>query len=261
MIIVLYVLAVLIGISLGLMGAGGAIVAVPAFVYLGGYPPPTASGYALFVVAFSTMVGVYHAWRSKLIVWRAVFAFGATTMITIAAVRSQVLPRLPETLFPSLAGGIARDSLLMLAFGAVLLYAGIAMVRHKALPRAHDDHPHPAVLSAYGLIIGIVSGFLGVGGGFLMTPVLTMWAGLDMKHAVGTSLVLICANSFIGVGSDLASGLHYDWPFVITFTALTTVGIVIGSRFARTTDSATLKRYFGWLVITLGVAILVREIV
>ena len=256
---VLYVIAALIGISLGLIGAGGAIVAVPAFVYLGEIPPTLASGYALFVVAIATAVGAIQYLRAGLVDWRSVGAFGVTTLVSIALIRRFLLPTLPAE-FTVLQTSISTNMALMLAFGGILIGAGIAMLRGK--PKPHTDEPaHLGRLTVFGLIIGIVSGFLGVGGGFLMTPALVLWANIDMKKAVGTSLVLISANGLVGVGADLMGDVQYDWPFLLTFTALTTIGILVGTMLSKKIDGQKLKAGFGYFVLTLGAVVLIRELV
>lgn len=257
--ILLLAIAAFIGISLGLLGAGGAIVAVPAFVYLGNIPPTLASGYALFVVTIATAVGSTQYVRKKLVNWRSVLAFGSTTMTAIAVVRRLVLPAIPESFVAWPTNIILqRDAVLMTAFAAVLLGAGFAMVRPRT--EKPPTHTHIGRLAFFGLVIGVVSGFLGVGGGFLMTPALVLWAGLDIRTAVGTSLVLISANSAIGVASDLSRGAVYDWPFVLVFTAVATAGIIAGTLLSHRIEGERLKQGFGWFVMAIGLAVLAKEL-
>lgn len=256
--LLLIVIATLLGLSLGLLGAGGAIVAVPAMVYLEGIPPTVASGYALFVVAVGALTASLRSLKTGGIDWRAAIAFGSTTSATVAVVRAWVVPSLPNVI-PILDA--PRDVVLMIAFGAVLLGAGRAMLRR---PAEHaPDAPAPSLqkLALYGVAIGAVSGFLGVGGGFLMTPALVLWARLDMVRAVKTSLVLIGVNSAVGVTSDLAAGAQYDWSFVLTFTGITTLGILIGTSLAKHIRAAVLRQAFGWFVVVLGLTVIVREVV
>ena len=256
MIILLYVIALLIGLSLGLLGAGGAIVAVPAFVYVHNVPPALASGYSLFVVAVPTLIGSIPYIQRKQVEWRAVAAFGSTTLISIAVVRAYILPNMAFTAF-----GFDRDTTLMLFFAAILFIAGASMLLRGRLKRAEhvQQSIHPVLLAAIGIVVGVISGFLGVGGGFLMTPALVVWAGLDMKTAVGTSLILICANSVVGVLADAWTGLDYDWPLVLIFTALATIGIVIGTRLSKRIGGASLQKAFGWFVVVIGVAVVIKE--
>ena len=253
----LAVIAALLGISLGLLGAGGAIVAVPAMVYFEGLPPTVASGYALFVVAVGALVASVRSLRSGGIDWRAALAFGSTTTVAIAAVRAWIVPSLPDVI-PVI--GVPRDVVLMLAFGAVLLGAGRAMLRRPAHSQADAPLPSLIKLALYGVVIGAVSGFLGVGGGFLMTPALVLWARLDMPRAVATSLVLIGANSAVGVTSDLLAGAQYDWAFVLTFTGITTAGIMIGMTLSKRIQPDVLRKAFGWFVVMLGLAVVMQEL-
>lgn len=258
MTVLLGVIAVMIGISLGLLGAGGAIVAVPAFVYLGGVPPTLASGYALFVVTIATSLVSIGYIRRRQVNWRAVLAFGLTTLVSIAVIRRFVLPALPETLGYLGETAILRDTVLMLAFSMILLAAGTGMLR-LAHPPEGSDVARMSRLSLLGLVIGVVSGFLGVGGGFLMTPALVIWGRLDMRTSVGTSLVLMALNSLVGVTADLTGGVQYDWPLVLTFTALTTIGIVLGFFLSTRFHPQHLKRIFGWFIILIGVAVGIGE--
>ena len=244
--IVLYIMAAMIGISLGLIGAGGAIVAVPTFVYVGGIDPNLADGYALFIVAVSSAVAVVMQGRAKNIAWRAVFAFGSGTIITLVVVRYYLDQFVPQ-------------NVQMLIFGVALLAAAIAMLRSQRQPTKPAENK-PMMLTLYGIAVGALSGLLGVGGGFLMTPALVLWAGLDMRRAVATSLVLISINSTAGVATDMVDGLQYDWPLVIVFTIITTAGIIIGTLLSRRIEVNTLKSIFGWLVLAIGIGVLAAEL-
>lgn len=243
--VILSIIAIVIGVSLGLIGAGGAIVAVPALVYIGGIDPRLASGYALFMVAVSSAIVSFEHLRNRRVDVPSVLAFGSTTLLSILLVRRYVAPLVPPT---------AQ----MLAFSAVLLLAGIRMLR----PGKHPDEKRqrPSYLAGYGVVIGTISGILGVGGGFLMTPALVLWAGLDMKRAVATSLVLISVNSAVGVVADLWGGVQYDWSLVLTFTGLTTIGIISGMLISRRIDGSALRQGFGWVVLALGLAVLLGEL-
>lgn len=240
-------IALAIGVSLGLLGAGGAIVAVPAFVYLGGVPPELADGYALFVVAVSSAIAVGMQWRQRMVAWRTIAWFGPSTILSLILVRGFLDDFVPQRIQ-------------MIFFGIILLVAAIAMMRGRKAVTSDIHAAHPARLSAFGIVIGAIGGLLGVGGGFLMTPALALWAGLDMKRAVASSLVLICVNSFTGVMVDMASGMSYDWPYVLTFAALTTAGIIIGTLASRRIDNTVLRAAFGWVVLAIGCVVLGIEL-
>lgn len=244
---VIVIIAVAIGVSLGLLGAGGAIVAVPAFVYIGGISPNLADGYALFIVAASSAIAVGMQWRQRLVAWRTIAWFGPSTILSLIVVRAYLNQLVPQRVQ-------------MIFFGIILLVAAIAMMRGRTRQSTDSHETHPLRLSAFGIVIGAIGGLLGVGGGFLITPALAVWAGLDMKRAVASSLVLICVNSFTGVMVDMVIGTQYDWPFVLTFTALTTAGIITGTLLSRRIDNTVLRAAFGWVVLAIGCVVLGIEL-
>jgi uncharacterized protein len=246
MTIILAAIAVVIGISLGLLGAGGAIVAVPAFLYIGGIDSNLADGYALFVVAISSAVAVALQIQQRLVDWKAIRWFGSFTLVSLILMRGYF-----DKFFPA--------QLQEILFGIILIVAAAAMLRKKGssdITPAQDSRK----LMLYGIVIGAISGLLGVGGGFLMTPALVLWAGLDMKHAVASSMVLICVNSAIGVGVDMAQGMVYDWNLVLQFTGLTVIGIITGTLLSRKINSNQLRASFGWLVLVIGLTVLGIEL-
>ena len=240
-------IAAAIGVSLGLLGAGGAIVAVPAFVYIGGIPPELADGYALFVVTISSAIAVGMQWSQRLIAWRTIAWFGPSTILSLIAVRGYLDQFVPQRVQ-------------MIFFGIILLVAALAMMRGRKTAPSDTHELHPLRLNAFGIVIGAIGGLLGVGGGFLITPALAIWAGLDMKRAVASSLVLISVNSFTGVMVDMADGMRYDWPYVLTFTAVATAGIITGTLLSRRIDNTVLRAAFGWVVLAIGCVVLGIEL-
>lgn len=242
----LFAIAFTIGVSLGLIGAGGAIVAVPAFIYIGGIDPNLADGYALFVVAVSSAVAVAMQLKEKMIDWKTIAWFGPSTIASLILVRGYLDQFVPQ-------------SAQMLLFGLILVTAAVAMMRRRA-ESTRPQQNNPLMLGAFGLIVGGIGGLLGVGGGFLMTPALALWAGLDMKRAVASSLVLITVNSATGVAVDLAQGFQYDWAFVGLFTVLTVLGIITGTLLSRRVDSKILRAIFGWVVLAIGLFVLSKEL-
>lgn len=242
--ILLYLISFLIGISLGMLGAGGAIVAVPAMVYLGGIDPDLAGGYALFMVAVSSAIASVQHIRKRLIDSRALLEFGLPTVVSMFFVRQHVAPH-------------TDDRLQMIAFGIILVYVAVRMMWAKSSEQSSN---HRWKLAGFGVLVGFVSGILGVGGGFLITPALVLLAGLDMKRAVATSLVLICINSAVGVSVDVHHGMAYEWPLVLSFTGLMSVGIYMGTLATRWVHDTSLRKAFGWVVLTTGLAVLLREL-
>jgi uncharacterized membrane protein YfcA len=240
----LYFISFFIGVSLGMLGAGGAIVAVPAMVYLGELDPDIAGGYALFMVAVSSAFASVQYLRQHLVDGRALIDFGIPTVISMYIVRHYIAPH-------------TDDRFQMLGFGIILVLVAVRMLRVKGPAQTSTDR---VKLTVYGVLVGFVSGILGVGGGFLITPALVLLAGLDMKRAVATSLVLISINSAVGVGVDIGNGIPYQWPLVLSFTGLMTAGIYTGTIASRWVKDATLRTAFGWVVLAVGIAVLMLEI-
>jgi uncharacterized membrane protein YfcA len=239
-------IALAIGVSLGLIGAGGAIVAVPAFVYLGGIDPNLADGYALFIVTVASLVAVGMHFNERLIDYKTIAWFGPSTIASLILVRGYLDDFVPQ---PTQ----------MLLFGLILITAALAMMRRRTSSTS-EQRSSPVKLSLFGLVVGAVGGLLGVGGGFLMTPALALWAGMDMKRAVASSLVLIAVNSATAVAVDMAQGFTYDWAFVGAFTVLTVVGIIAGTILSRRIDSKILRAIYGWVVLAIGVFVLSKEL-
>jgi len=241
------VLSALIGVSLGLLGGGGSILAVPVLVYVARVPAADAVGMSLAVVgATSLFAGFLHGRRGN-VDGRLAAVFSA-----LGVGGSFVGARLTRGL---------RPELLLVLFAAVMLVAGGLMLR-KRPPAPRADEPHrPAALAVVpvALSVGLLTGFLGVGGGFLIVPALVLFGGLPMKLAVGTSLFVIAANSAAGFLGHLGEpGL--DLPGTAAFTAAALVGAALGERLAGKVSSDALRKAFGALVVILGAAILARNV-
>jgi uncharacterized membrane protein YfcA len=248
--------AAAIGVVLGLLGAGGSILAVPVLHYLLGYPAEEATAYSLFVVGAAAGLG---AWRSRAAIdVRVGLPFALPSIVAVYASRRWLLPSLPESVH---AGGMEweRGQILLLLFAAVMLAAGVGMLRPKRAPRPQDARRHWAWSAVEGGVVGGLTGLVGAGGGFLVVPALVLLAGLDMQRAVATSLAIVAAKSLIGFTGDVAAGTPLDFSFLLTFAALVAAGLVAGMWLGRGIDGARLQRAFGALVLVSGVAMFLAE--
>lgn len=274
-----YLIAVLIGISLGLIGGGGSILTVPVLVYLLGIDPLLATTYSLFIVGSTSLVGGAKAYTKKLIDFRAVALFGIPSILSIFVARHYLLPAIPDYLFNLGKIAITKDVLLMVVFALLMFAASITMIRNdKSL--SHQFHHHTEILPSNaeqgfnhefdahepnlflvlpGLLIGLLTGLLGAGGGFLIIPTLVLIIRMPMKIAVGTSLLIVAINSLFGFLFSLKHQ-DLDWRLMLLFTGLAIVGIMIGSKLSDKIPSATLKKAFGWFILTMGIYILIREL-
>lgn len=256
-----FVSALLIGLSLGLTGSGGSILTVPILVYLIGLNPVLATSYSLFVVGLTSLVGGFTFYRQGLVNFRTAVIFGLPSLITVYLTRRYFIPALPEVILRSGDLVVTKDLLLMILFGFLMILASYSMITKKCCQEwkiNQGDQVNYGLVVAEAITVGLISGMVGAGGGFLIIPVLVIFIRLDMKMAVGTSLFIIAANSLFGFVGDM---FHYqiNWMFLLIFSALSVVGIFVGSAFADQIDSQKLKRGFGWFVLAMGIFILLNE--
>jgi uncharacterized membrane protein YfcA len=251
--ILAYFFIFLTGISFGLIGAGGAIIVVPILVYMLGQTFEKATGYALPVSVLVSGVGTIMAAKQKVVDFRKALEFGLPTAFVSFLSRKFIVPLLPTMMF-----GIPRKSAMMFAFALILVAAAIAMIKSKKFVPPTD--PHPLSGLAFGVVIGLFSGIFGIGGGFLIVPVLALFFGLEMKFAVGTSL---CAVVMITSSSFLAEYLNHPdipWPFIISIMSAAATGMVIGSLLRQRVDGSKLKIGFGYFVLGLAILLPILEI-
>jgi len=260
-----YIAAVLIGLSLGMIGSGGSILTVPVLVYLFHINPLLATTSSLFIVGTTSLVGGLRAYGRSLVDFKAVTEFGIPSIFSIFITRHYLLPLLPATIFRIGHENVSREMFLMVFFAILMLAASISMitvnedkVRHSGTEK--DRHQKAVPLVLLGLLIGVITGLLGAGGGFLIIPTLVLFLRLSMKTAVGTSLLIIAINSLFGFLFSLKQ-FQYDWKLLITFTLLSIAGIFIGIALAERVSPASLKKGFGWFILVMGIYIILRELV
>lgn len=249
------------GLSLGLLGGGGSILTVPILVYLFGQDPVTATGLSLFIVGTSSAAGIFSHHRQGNIEWRTAAIFGAASMVSVFITRRWLVPALPDPLIH--AGGleVGKGTAILGLFAFVMLLSAWSMIRGgKALRPGTDGKRHLPSLLLIGLLVGLLTGVLGAGGGFLIVPALVLLAGVDMKRAIGTSLLLITVNSYIGFLGDRHVHLADHVSILLPFLALAFIGIVLGSRLSKRMGNAKLRPAFGWFVLAMGSYIVVREL-
>lgn len=259
--IVGYLAAAFIGLALGMTGGGGAILTVPVLVYLFGLSPGLATSYSLFVVGSTSLAGAAGNFRRRLVDLRTALLFGLPSVLTVFTARKFLLPAIPDVLLRSGDFTLTKDVATMILFALLMIAAAFFMLKPEALPAGRPAAPvcGKCRLVVYGVGLGLITGLLGAGGGFLLIPALVILVKLPMKTAVGTSLLIIAVNSLAGFAGDLG---HYDtdWLFLLGLTAIAVAGILAGGRLARNIPAIWLKRVFGLLVLITGTYILIREI-
>jgi hypothetical protein len=206
-------------------------------------------------------VGVVSYHRKKQVDYRTAVVFALPSFVGIHLARRQVLPLIPDVVFRFNDTEILKGQLVMIVFAVVMLFASISMIR-RSKPKVSSKPKaisRTIALAVMGFIVGLVAGFVGVGGGFLMIPALVLMAGIPMPIAVGTSLSLIAANSLVGFFGDLHAGVAMRWDFLMIATLTALVGILIGTYVARFVPASKLKPAFGYFVLAMGVYILLTQ--
>lgn len=258
-----YILAVFVGISLGLIGSGGSILTVPILVYIMAVEPVLATAYSLFIVGSTALVGGVQSARLKKVDFKTAIIFGIPSIVAVYLTRAYLVPFLPETFFTFQSFTLTKPIALMLLFAVVMILASFSMIRPSKIlvdENAPMQYNYPMIL-VEGTLVGVLTGLVGAGGGFLIIPALVLLAKMPMKLAVGTSLFIIAAKSLLGFLGDLKGDESIDWNLLLIFTALSILGIFIGISLAKKVEGAKLKTGFGWFVLVMGVYIILKELV
>ena len=252
--------SLLIGLSLGLIGGGGSILTVPVLVYLFGVDPVLATAYSLFIVGLTSAVGAFPKYQQGLVNLKTGLLFGAPSITMIFLTRKFIFPAIPAAIITGDDFTLTKSIFIMLLFSILMIAASISMIRNgrvqtKASVARTFSYP---LIVAEGALVGLLAGFVGAGGGFLIIPALVLLAKLPMKEAIGTSLLIIAANSLIGFLGDL-SHQKMDWTLLTLVTGIAMLGILIGNTLSNKIDGQKLKKGFGWFVLVMGIYILLKE--
>jgi uncharacterized membrane protein YfcA len=254
-----YLASALVGVTLGLLGAGGSILTVPILVYLFAIPPTTATTYSLLIVGITALVGVLRSMKQRQIDLVTAGAFGVPSALGVLLARAFVVPRLPETLFRIQGFTLSRDRALLLLFALLMLLAAQAMIRPRATESEGPVELRRGRLGVEGATVGILMGMVGAGGGFLIVPALVLRAGLTMRRAVATSLAIIAFNSLLGF-AGVAARQAIDWGLLARLGAISTAGLFVGAAFATKVPAAKLRSAFGVFILAVGGFIVWREL-
>lgn len=258
-----YFLAIVMGVTLGTIGAGGSILTVPILVYFFGIKPVLATSYSLFFVGTTALIGSYKYYQSKQIDLLITAAFALPSLLAVYATRRWLLPTLPDTIWQIQGYVISKDQFIMLLFVALMMLSSVFMMRKK------PTHSKTSNLNALqkssliileGTIVGILTGLIGAGGGFLIIPALVLLVGLDIKVAIGSSLLIIACKSLVGFWGDIQTGIEMDYFFLGTFLIFTSIGLFVGTRLTNYLSAERLKVIFGLFTLIIAIAILIVEI-
>ena len=254
-----YVASLFIGISLGLIGGGGSIITVPVLVYLFGINAQLATYYSLFVVGITSLVGTWPKYFKGYVHLKTAWIFGIPSIIAVIITRRLILPLIPETIFSIGEFVLTKSILMMVLFAILMVVASVAMIKSSSKEMLPTGKKSAFALMSRGFMVGTITGFVGVGGGFLIIPSLVVLLGFSMKDAIGTSLFIIAINSLLGFLGDLQKHT-IPWQLLISITALSILGMFIGNILSNKISGEKLKKGFGWFILIMGVYILMREI-
>lgn len=259
-----FVCALLVGISLGLMGSGGSILTVPIMVYIMRVNPIDATGYSLFVVGITSAIGCITYIRKKLVDLKIAAIFAVPSILSVFLTRKFLMPSIPNPIVFSSSFIISKELFIMILFAVLMIAFAFNMIS-KSYFKESDEKDFPNLnyflLFIIGFLSGILTGILGVGGGFIIIPALVLIAKIPIRMSVGTSLLIIAFNSLSGfLGEVIVKHAIMDYKFLITFACFSIIGIFIGFRVTLKLYPAQLKKMFGWFILVMGVFIFIEEI-
>lgn len=236
---------------------------MPVLIYMFGINPLLATSYSLFIVGSTSLVGAVNNYRKGQSNLKAAIYFGIPSVITVFITRKYIIPLIPENLLSIGGYTVGSNLITMVLFGVLMLMASISMISPKqnnVTGNECKDCLKFSKLLGCGVAIGLITGLLGAGGGFLLIPALIFLLKLPMKKATGTSLLIIALNSLIGFTGDLGH-FNIQWNFLLLVTSIAIIGLFIGNWLSKMISGERLKRGFGWFVLTMGIYIILKEII
>jgi uncharacterized membrane protein YfcA len=258
--LITYVASLFVGLSLGMVGAGGSILTVPVFIYVLKIDPLTSSIYSMFIVGISSLAGGIRSLFHKLVDLKTMVMFGIPSVTGVLIARKLIFPSIPDQIFSIGAFIVSKKILFMICISTLMFFAAVKMLKASSPKTVNvsSGTQNSGYLFIQGLIVGIITGLFGIGGGFLIVPALYFWTHLPMKKAVGTALLIIAMNSLFSFFTSYSESL-INWGLLIRFSLGAIIGILIGSRIAERIPSNYLKRIFGWFVMAISFYIVIKQ--
>ena len=256
-----FLAAVVMGIVLGAIGGGGSILTVPILVYLFGQDASIATGYSLLIVGLTASYGAFSYYRKGLIEVKAAITFAIPSIIAVYLTRAYVMPAIPDVIFSS-PFVLEKNMLIMVSFAVLMLLSAYMMLTKDNTKIASNGKRHSSLLILLeGALVGFATGMLGAGGGFLIIPALVLLMGMEMKKAVGASLLIISLKSLIGFTGDLQAGIAIDIVLVGKIIAFTVLGMWLATKVASKIESSKLQKGFGVFTLVIAIFILLKELI
>jgi uncharacterized membrane protein YfcA len=257
-----YIGALFVGLVLGLIGGGGSILTVPILVYLIGLNPIVATAYSLFVVGMTSVFGAVQNYKKGFVDLKTAVIFAIPAFIVVYLTRRLLVPIIPDVVFTVGHFEVTNNIFIMIFFAIVMVLASFSMISGKKTVSTSEVQPikyNYPLIAFEGTIIGVFSGIVGAGGGFLIIPTLVLLAKLPMKKAIGTSLCVVAVNSLFGFLGDL-SNFQIDWKFLLTFTGISILGILLGIYLSKFISGHRLKKGFGYFTLIMAFYIIYKEL-
>jgi uncharacterized protein len=259
-----YLCALLVGISLGSLGMGGSILTIPIMIYIMKVTPVDATGYSLFVVGVTSAIGCAKYIKHKMVDVKKAILFAIPSIVAVFIFRLYIMPLIPGVIYTSSSFVLTKDLMIILLFSLLMIIIAYNMIRNSRYSDvivAQDKWTDYLWLFFLGLFSGVLTGLIGVGGGFIILPALVLLAKVPVRMGIGTSLLIIAVNSFIGfTGEMLLRHEEIDFTFLIIFAFFSACGVFIGFRWAARAATKNLKKIFGWLVLLIGICIFISEL-
>jgi len=257
--IIVYILAILVGLSLGLIGGGGSILTVPILVYIADIDPIAATSYSLFIVGISAFFGATSKIKKNEVDLKKGIYFGIPSILSIFLTRKFILDLIPDILIEFNNFTLTKPLFILIFFAFLMLFAGFNMLKNKKDIVADSSSNNIFVLVILGFVVGFIVGLVGAGGGFLIIPALVSMLKMKMKDAIGTSLMIIALNSFFGILGDLLNGVILDYTFLVSFSIISVIGIYLGNYLSNFISGQKLKKYFAYFVIIVAIYMILKE--
>lgn len=257
-----YTFSLIMGVILGLLGGGGSILTVPIMVYAFGVPALIATSYSLMIVGVSSLIGVYRYAKQGLIRYKLAGLFLVPSILGVLISRLFLLPSLPETLH-LLTYSISQDRFILLFFAFLCLVIAFFMFRSRDVGRQEALNsiktPSFFIVGLEGLFVGMVTGFVGAGGGFMIVPALCLLCHLSIKEAIASSLFIISLKSLIGFLGDLSIGMMIEWILLSKIVILTLIGVFIGTLLNQRLNATKLRQSFAYFIILMAIFMIFKE--
>lgn len=265
MIILGFVAILLMGITLGLLGAGGSILTVPILVYLFHINPLLSTSYSLVLVGFTALVGAFFYYRKKQIDFHIAVKFALPSIIAVYATRRFLLPLIPDH-FSFFNIVIAKNLLILVLFAVMMFLTALFMIKDSSASLSKGDKADmPPYLKNLFIIVeaalvGVITAIVGAGGGFLIVPALVLLNKINVKTAIGTSLFIIAAKSLIGFVGDIQNKVNLDYMLALQLVVLSSVGMFLGTLLGKFINPDNLKKGFGYFVLLTSILIIIKEV-